>query len=74
MGELKRARSTLEFKMQAVRLVKAGQSLAAVSACALNYFELCQGRAGRQAVWIWHKAGKPRTDGAGSSESGKTRG
>lgn len=32
MSELKRARYTLEFKMEAVRLVKAGQSLAAVSA------------------------------------------
>jgi transposase len=32
MSELKRARYTLEFKLEAVRLVKAGQSLAAVSA------------------------------------------
>ncbi|WP_376777289.1 IS3 family transposase [Paraburkholderia youngii] len=32
MSQLKRARYTLEFKLEAVRLVKAGQSLAAVSA------------------------------------------
>lgn len=32
MNELKRARCTLEFKLEAVRLVKSGQSLAAVSA------------------------------------------
>ncbi len=32
MSELKRARYTLEFKMEAIRLLKAGQSLAAVSA------------------------------------------
>ncbi|CAB3774997.1 transposase [Paraburkholderia humisilvae] len=32
MSELKRARYTLEFRMEAVRLVKAGQNLAAVSA------------------------------------------
>ncbi|MGF6873452.1 transposase [Paraburkholderia sp. MM5477-R1] len=32
MSELKRARYTLEFKLEAVRLVKSGQSLAAVSA------------------------------------------
>lgn len=32
MSELKRAQYTLEFKMEAVRPVKAGQSFAAVSA------------------------------------------
>lgn len=32
MSELKRVRYTLEFKMEAIRLLKAGQSLAAVSA------------------------------------------
>ena len=32
MSQLKRARYTLEFKLEAVRLVRAGQSLAAVSA------------------------------------------
>jgi transposase len=31
MGKLSRARYTLEFKLEAVRMVKGGQSLAAVS-------------------------------------------
>ena len=36
MSKTKRARYTLEFKLEAVRLVKAGQSIAAAAAAALG--------------------------------------
>jgi transposase len=42
MSQLKRARYTLEFKLEAVRLVKASQSLAAVSAI-LGYCQVAVG-------------------------------
>ena len=42
MGETNRARYTLEFKLEAVRLVGAGQSIAAVAAALGLADQTCQ--------------------------------
>ena len=57
-GKAKRAQYTLEFKLEAVRLVKAGQSMAAVAAT-LGVVE--------QTLYNWVKAdGEGRLAGAGT--------